>query len=226
MSTGIKYNITLGKAMKEYGTAFEKSLDFLGESGFMTSIAKGYRYYINRFVPKQSGNLRKAAMVLGTNLGAHGSDGMGVVYWKSTKAVEPYLHYQYEGEVYGPNKPVFNALGPNAGGPGAGVHSGWVSPTKPKTPQGRKLGKPYTYTLHDGRVVHIKGYTTPNTTHHWIDEFMKDTGDYGEKAVAVLAGRYTYDWFCKASKGTKYEIRHYGGYQAFNRWRQIQDIRD
>ncbi len=223
MGAEIKYNIPIGKAMEKYGLALKDSLDFLGETGFMTSIAKGYRYYINRFVPKESGNLRKSARVLGVNYGANHSRGMAIVYWKETNAVKDYMYYQYEGEVWGPNKPIFEAAGPNPSG-AAGAHSGWVSPPH-KTNTGRKMGIPYTYTR-DGRTVHIKGYTTPNTGAHWIDEFMKDQGDYGEKAVGMLAARYTYDWYCKASKGTKYAIPHYGSYQAFNRWRQIEDIRD
>lgn len=224
MGASIKYNIPIGEAMKKYGLAWEKSLDFLGESGFMTSIAKGYRYYINRFVPKESGNLRRAAMVVGTNHGVHGSQGMAVVYWRNTNKVKAYLNYMYEGDVYGPNKPVWGQ-GPSRTGV-AGVQAGWTSPVSPKTNQHRKMGKPFTYTLHDGRTVHIKGYTTRGTTHHWIDAFMKDEGDYGEKAIGMLAARYTYDWFCIASKGTEYAIRHYGSYHAYNRWRQIEDVRD
>ena len=226
MATGIKYNITFGKSIEKYGTAWQNSLDYLGHSECMTSLAKGYRYYINRKVPKLSGELRRAARVIGTAHGVRGSRGMAVVTWVSNNKVEKYWHYQFVGKVYGPNKAVFDAQGPNADGPGAGVQSGWRSPIKPKYDTGRMMGVPFTRVLHDGRVIKVNGYTTPGTGPDWIKRFVEDSGDYGEKAVNILAGRYFYDWFCKVSKGTPCETRHYGGWGAYNRWRQIENIRD
>lgn len=217
-NAGIKYNITLGKSIEKYGTAWENSLDFLGHSECMTSLAKGYRYYINRKVPKLSGELRRSARVIGVAHGAHGSTGMAVVTWNSAKSsVQKYLHYQYVGEVWGPNKAVFDE---------AGKHIGWHSPIKPKSPTGRMMGVPFTRVLHDGRVIEVKGYTTPGTGPDWVKRFAEDSGDYGEKAINILAGRYFYDWFCKVSKGTPCETKHYGSWVAYNRWRQIENIKD
>ena len=223
---GIKYSVQFNKSIEKYGTAWENSLDYLGNSNVMSNIGKVYRYYITRKVPKLSGNLRRAARVVGVNHGFHGTQGMASVTWVETGAIKDYWHYQFVGRVYGPNRAVFKALGPNQAGPGAGVQSGWCSPVTPKHDMGRMMGQRFTKTLHDGRVVHVDGYTTPGTGPDWINAFVKDEGDYGEKAVNILVGRYIYDWFCKASKGTSCETPHYGGWVAYNRCNQIKDIRD
>ena len=71
-------------------------------------------------------------------------DGMtgGTVEWYA-----PYAHYQYMGEVYGPNIPLKDAQGNIIG---------WTSPPK-KSPTGRKLQ-----------------YHTPETSGHWFDRAKRE----------------------------------------------------
>ena len=220
---GIIYNVKVEGGVKRWGTDWKNSLEFICKPMAMNDLAKGYRYYINKHVPKKSGALRRSATTKGY---ASSGDGFAYVRWGSYKKVKNYWHYQFVGDVYGPNKPVFKALGPNPSG-AAGVHSGWVSPKgKQKTNQGRKMGTPTTYTLSNGQVVHIYGYTTPGTGYNWIKRFKEDTGDYGEKAVNIRAGRYMYERFCMESKKTGHPVKVVGGYQVLHSWNQIKNIRD
>ena len=227
-NSGIVYKVRMTDGIKRWATAWRNSLDFLGCSECMTDLAKGYRYYISKFVPKASGDLRKTATTaIGSTHGLAGAGGGGrgnaFVRWIPTGPAKAYFHYQWVGDVYGPNKPVWGQ-GPNQNG-AAGVHVGWQSVGgMKKTNTGKKMGTPFTYTLHDGRVVKVKGYTTPNTRYNWIDAFEKDTGDEGAAAVRIKAGRYMYDAFFIRAKqmglDTKGE-RHHGSYAAYNSWRQI-----
>lgn len=107
---------------------------------------------INQFVPKKSGALRRSAIVTYKSI----TWGRGL----------PYAHYQYEGEVYGPNIPIIKE----------GTIVGWRSiPGMQKYPTGRELGIP-------GEWMGWKfGYTTPGTHHHW-DEYFK----YAPKQKANL----------------------------------------
>lgn len=221
MDNGIIYNVKIGKGIARWGTAWRNSLDFLGYDEAMTDLAKGYRYYISKFVPKNTGALRKTATVaIGSNHGLSGAGGGGqgnaFVRWTPTATTKAYFHYQLVGDVYGPNKAVFNE---------AGEHVGWRSPKAPggKYNTHRKMGNPGSYTLRDGRTVYIKGYTTPNTRYDWIDAFAKDKGNFGETAVNIKAARYIYDaFYIRAKKlGLVTEDRHYGGYSAYRSWRQI-----
>lgn len=218
----IRYSVAVKGGIKKWGVAWENSMAFLCEPEAMNDVAKGYRYYINKFVPKKTGALRKSAITK-KKVAEGGGNGTGsaTVYWATEGKVAKYGHYQFVGDVYGPNKPVFKALGPNPGG-GAGVQSGWRSPKGEgeKYNTHRKMGVPFTYTLHDGRVVHVKGYTTPGTTYDWIGEFKRNKGDYGETAINIRAGRYLYERFCVKTK-----TRPVGGKQVYNSWNQIKNIR-
>ena len=80
------------------------------------------------------------------------------VHYKS-----PYAHYQWEGEIYGPNFPIYED----------GVFAGWRSPKgESKHPTGRELN--------------YSGDQHPLATSHWEqammaakgDEFCKDIEDY------------------------------------------------
>lgn len=208
---GIKYNVKYTDSIKKWGTAWTKSLDYLGETGAMTSLARGYRYYMNKFVPKDTGALRRSARCLGNKRSAW-------VSWVPTTATEAYMHYQFVGDVYGPNKAHFNE---------SGIHDGWRSPVAPgeKWNTHRKMGIPFTYELRDGRVVHVKGYTTKNTGYDWINRFKDDDGENGEKAVTIRAGRYIYELFCWKSKQSGRPVNPVGGYQVYYSWRQIENIR-
>lgn len=93
-----------------------------------------------------------------------------------------YAHYQYEGEVYGPNTP-----GAVNGAPA------WKSEPE-KYPMGRELGvpgsaylrakwyvgsRPISWALGGVRapwLLYTFGYSTPGTGHHWDELFNKDIG--------------------------------------------------
>ena len=79
---------------------------------------KVQKYFVNRvaqrmdrYVPIRDGNLRKYVI-----------DGNLIIY------NQPYAHYMYKGEVYGPNIPIFKD----------GVIVRWISP-KQKHPTGRPI---------------------------------------------------------------------------------------
>lgn len=103
---------------------------------------------LNQFVPMKSGALR----------GSMYADENGV-HWGT-----PYAHYQYEGEVYGLNKAIYNK----------GRIVGWKSsPGEEKYPTGRELGIPGEL---NGWVF---GYTTAGTHHHWDEEYTSSGWETG-----------------------------------------------
>jgi len=232
MASDIIYSVKVDKGIKNWGVAWKKSLAFLCQPRAMLSVAKGYRYYINKYVPKDTGALRKSARPkykIGGEASAGGNGtGSATVYWGDTKKTAKYAHYQFVGNVYAPSKPVFS---------GGGIHTGWVSPKGKKkylsTPA-RKLGDntPRTYVVHTGLVktpagyktikgnfdVTVKGYTTKGTGYDWITRFKNDKGDFGETAVNIRAGRYLYEMFCIKS-GTKLA----GGRHVYHSWNQIKN---
>lgn len=70
----------------------------------------------------------------------------------------PYAHYMYEGEIYGPNIPLFDA---------EGNVIGWRSPKgKKKHPTGRYFD-----------------YTSPTATMHWDEAALTDHRDEIEKEI-------------------------------------------
>lgn len=218
METPILYSVKFEKGRKTYGIDYyRKSVVSLCQSPVINSLVKGYRYYINKFVPKNTGALRRSARAkykVGGDPDAGGNGtGSGTIYWGDTKKTAKYAHYQFVGDVYGPNKAVFNK---------AGVHKGWRSPKEKggKFNTGRKLGDgtPYTYTLRDGKVVTVKGYTTPGTKYNWIKEFKDDKGDFGETAVNIRAGRYLYEASC-----IKSHMKPKGGSHVYHSWNQIKN---
>lgn len=90
--------------------------------------------------------------------------------------IEPYAHYQYMGEVYGPNFPVFQA----------GVVTGWRSPPS-KYPTGRELGIPGENPKFPGWVF---GYRTPGTGHHWDKKMMQERGqDFIHQVTEIVKRR-------------------------------------
>ena len=224
MADKIRYSVQIKGGIKKWGLGWTNSLAYLCKPEAMNTLAKGYRYYINQYVPKDTGDLRKSARakykVNGEAKAGGGGSGSATVYWGMSKKTEKYAHYQFVGDVYGPNKAVFNGQGPNITGV-AGTHSGWRSPTAhgkwTKENMGWKMGNPGYYTLKTGQKVVINGYTTPNTGWDWIKRFKDDNGDNGEKAVNIRAGRLMYEMFCIYSK--KQKLR--GGRHIYNQWRQI-----
>lgn len=79
----------------------------------------------------------------------------------------PYAHYQYQGEVYGPNIPILDD---------DGDVEGWFSPpSKKKKPTGRKLN--YNKEFH------------PQATDHWDKKMMQDKGDVFTQQVENIVNR-------------------------------------
>ena len=74
----------------------------------------------------------------------------------------PYAHYQYEGEIYGPNIPIYD---------GNGKLTGYFSPPK-KNPTGRPLH-----------------YHTDDTTDHWFEKAKKQHKDDWVQLVGKTIGR-------------------------------------
>ena len=217
MDFPIHYSVKFEKGRKKYGIDFYgKSVASLCRRNVLNSLAGGYRYYINKFVPKKSGALRKSARAKfklngEADAGGNGT-GSATIYWGDSKKTAKYVHYQFVGDVYGPNKAVFNK---------AGKHVGWRSPKgkDEKYNTGRKMGEgtPFTYELSDGRVVTVKGYTTKGTGYDWIQKFKDDNGDYGEKAINIRAARYLYEASCIIS-----HKKPVGGSHIYRSWNQIK----
>lgn len=116
----------------------------------MTYVHDRLHIYMSEFVPMDSGDLDQTVDIK-----------PDCVHYKS-----PYAHYQWEGEVYGPNYPLYEG----------GVLSGFWSPKgEDKHPTGRKLQ--YSKDQH------------PLASSHWEkammvskgDEFCKDITDYLRK---------------------------------------------
>ena len=111
------------------------------------------------------------------------------------------------------NKAVFAGQGPNKSGPGAGVHTGWVSPKKHKYPTERMMGTRTTIRLHDGREIKINGYTLPHTGYDWISRFFNGNGVRDIQGANIVAGRYAYEAFCWHA-----EKKPNGGFSVYNRY--------
>lgn len=139
----------------------EKLLNIIDDKEVMREAHRLLGEQCNKFVPKKTGTLRASMKA----------------YPQTVRWETPYAHYQYMGEVYGPNYP-----GAISGSPA------WRSPEGggSKYPMGRELGIPGIAVLYprwqkgEPRVkvplVYTFGYTTPNTHHHWFDEAMKNGG--------------------------------------------------
>ena len=102
-------------------------------------LANEFKRLMDPYVPAKN-------LVLAQNVRVYvDTDGDGVVHYNS-----PYAHYQYEGEVYGPNFPVKGE---------DGEIEGFYSPPH-KTPTGRKLK--------------YHGFRHPLATDHWDRAMLKD----------------------------------------------------
>lgn len=123
-------------------TKQQKLIAMLNDKAVQKEANKYIKDAITPFVPMKSGALRRSAIVTHKSI----SWGRGLKY----------AHYQYMGEVYGPNLPIVRN----------GTIIGWYSiPGSQKHPTGRELGIP-------GEWMGWKfGYTTPGTKHHWDNAF-------------------------------------------------------
>ena len=105
--------------------------------------------YINKFVPKDTGALRRSAKVTNETI----SWGLGLD--------NPYAIYQYNGEIFGPNYPIIKG----------GRIVGWYSkPGQKKYPTGRMMGP---YRAGNSWLGYNFGYSEPGTSHHWDEKFRK-----------------------------------------------------
>lgn len=108
--------------------------------------------YFAPYVPKESGALEQSTNITPDYL----------EYW------QPYGHYQWAGEVYGPNIPIKD--------PETGIVIGWFSPPQ-KYPTGRSL----TYSTE----------VNANATDHWDDTAMLEHGkDIAAEIAAFIAKRF------------------------------------
>lgn len=134
----------------EFRTHRQKQLlkNYLNEPGVRKSINEMIGNYINNYVPMESGELRNSMRANEKSIS-----------WGANSEAGKYAHYQYEGEVYGPNIPITQG----------GIIVGWHSIAgSTKSPTGRELGIPGEW------KGWIFGYTTPGTKHHWDKLFNQD----------------------------------------------------
>lgn len=135
-----------------------------------TYIAKA----MNEFVPKKSGALRRSVKVTPDSIS-----------WTA-----PYAHYQWKGEVWGPNFPI---IGLKENG-SIGVLD-WRSKS-PKHPTGRKLGQPGTWNPekedwnHDEVLLdYVFGYTTPETLDHWNEQYTGELKAITDQKITDYLGK-------------------------------------
>ena len=125
-------------------TVLQKKLfDLIGNKEVMRETHRILGEMCNDYVPMKSGELRKSMHP----------------YPQSVVWTAPYARYQYEGEVWGPNKPVIKD----------GVIVDWEK-GEPRYPTGRELGVQHEW------LGWKFGYTTPGTGHHWFDKAMENGG--------------------------------------------------
>ncbi len=178
--------------MNKYVTELEK----LGNSDNMAIVGDIVAEYTKPFIPTDTGTMANNYTVQATQNAC-------TVNW-NTGAL-PYTQYQFYGQVMGPNKAVFDENG---------SHIGWRSPISPKKLTGRMMGTKADIELHDGRVIHIKGYNTDTADRpgpRWTEEVLKD-----EKSVYKIrfdSGRYLYEAYCLALG-----INPVGGYQVMGKY--------
>lgn len=107
--------------------------------------------YMDKYTPMRTGALIRSA-TLGTKIGS------GRIVYNS-----PYARYQYYGEIYGPNIPVYKD----------GELMGWFSPPK-KHPTGREI----TYS----RDKH------PNAQKLWFEAMKSEKGNAIRRGAEKIAG--------------------------------------
>lgn len=107
--------------------------------------------YMDKYTPMRTGALIRSA-TLGTKIGS------GRIVYNS-----PYARYQYYGEIYGPNIPVYKD----------GELMGWRSPPK-KHPTGREIT--YSQDKH------------PNAQKLWFEKMKSEKGDAIRRGAQRIAG--------------------------------------
>lgn len=107
--------------------------------------------YMDKYTPMRTGALIRSA-TLGTKIGS------GRIVYNS-----PYARYQYYGEIYGPNIPIYKD----------GELMGWRSPPK-KSPTGREIT--YSQDKH------------PNAQKLWFEAMKSEKGDAIRRGAQRIAG--------------------------------------
>ena len=123
----------------------QKLLAMLNDKSVQKQCNEILKNYINKFVPMESGALRRSAIATHKSI----TWGRGLTY----------ARYQYEGDIYGPNIPIIKG----------GKVIGWFS-RPPKYNTGRKMTA---YTYGNDLLNYHFGYNVPGTKHHWDEEFNK-----------------------------------------------------
>lgn len=134
---------TINIQLDTYRTDKQRELlKMLNDKAVQKQVNTYIKDAINPFVPMKSGALRRSARVTHKSI----TWGQGLKY----------AHYQYMGEVYGPNFPIIKG----------GLIVGWYSKKgMKKYPTGRELGV-------SGEWLGWRfGYTTQGTQHHWDKAF-------------------------------------------------------
>lgn len=130
----------------------QKLLKLIDDDEVKIGVNKIIGERANNYVPMKTGALRESMQVTPDAI----SWGSGLEYG----------HYQYEGVVYGLNKPLTIQFTDDQNGTNVMI-TGWKTPAgMVKYPTDRELGVPGEY------MGWTFGYTTPGTRHHWIDEMM------------------------------------------------------
>ena len=139
---------TVQVRVSQFRTDRQKQLlNLLNDKRVKKEANKILKDYINVFVPKKSGALRRSAIVTDESI----SWGRGL----------PYARYQYGGVVYGRNYPIIKG----------GRVVGWYSkPGVPKYPTGRMMG------TQNEIMGWVFGYSEPNTGYSWDERFKNDFG--------------------------------------------------
>lgn len=142
----------------------ERLMAVLSDRYAKEEVHKKLGEFVNDFVPSSSGALRDSMKYTAT-----------YVTWDT-----PYARYQYEGEVWGPNLPIWQY---NSGDKTSTI-TGWYS-VAPKSPTGRELGVPGYW---KGWTF---GYTTPGTGHHWYEKAIRTKGKraFTNRVTNVLKAR-------------------------------------
>ena len=136
--------IRIGQAQFNTSLVAKELEAAIKDDACMTEVHNTLLRFCAPYVPKQQGILQ----------------GSGIATPEYAEWNTPYAHYQYTGEVYGPNYPIMYGK----------QIVGWHSPLK-KHPTGRELGIPGEW---NGWQF---GYTTPGTGHHWDQKMMRERGD-------------------------------------------------
>lgn len=153
---------------------FMDTVSYYGQRKTMHALGKSLQHEITRYVPVgKTHNLQKS-YVITTGRDKMRGPWFNLAYQNTEKA--PYTMYQYYGEVYGTNYPVWRAgikLKKNPADTQVNwEHVGWVSKKgEKKYNTHRPLGIRRTIKTKDGRYIYIKGYSKKKPRPHarWVE---------------------------------------------------------